>query len=379
MANHTAGRLASIVLIAGAMCVFATAAAANPEFKVRGRFNLDYALHEEDSVPLDDGFLFRRTRIGVEGTIDENWSGIVEYDFAENSTSAQDIILRRKLGGGTLKFGNFKVPMGLEEVASTNNIAFVERSSANTALVDARRLGVGYDHYDGALGFQGMAYGRALGADQAGDDPLGIAARFIYAPRLGDNLLHLAASAAYEDTRDFNARRYRDRPEARVDGKRLVDTGSITDVDATTKFGLELAFQSGPFIAQAEYFSVEVDRDAGPAPGFSGWYVQGSWIVSGERRSYRDGIFRGLTPGSPNRGAWELSARFSTLDLNDAGIAGGAQDIITLGINYYPSANVRFMLNYLLVDVSDSGAIVNGAPVGDDSPRILIGRAQYHF
>jgi phosphate-selective porin OprO and OprP len=354
-------------------------AAANPEFTVRGRLHLDYALHDEDSVTLDDGFLFRRTRIGVQGTINEHWSGIIEYDFAENGTNAQDIILRRKLGGGTLKFGNFKVPMGLEEVSNTNDLAFVERSSANTALVDARRIGVGYDYYAGALGFQGMVYGRALGADQPGDDPLGLAGRFIYAPRVDGHLVHLAASVAYEDAKDFNTRRFRDRPEARVDGKRLIDTGNIAGVDSTTKFGFELAFQSGPFIAQAEYFDVSVERSDAPQPSFNGWYVQGSWIVTGERRGYRDGIFRGLAPGSPERGAWELSARFSTVDLNDAGIAGGTQDAVTLGVNYYPNANVRFMLNYIVVDVEDSGAIVNGMPVGDDAPRILIGRVQYHF
>lgn len=174
---------AIVALFGGAIFAWSTTAAANPEFKIRGRFNLDYAVHEEDNIPLDDGFLFRRTRIGVGGTINENWSGIIEYDFAENST---------------------------------NNIPFVERSSANAALVDARRLGVGYDFYAGALGLQGMVYGRSFGADQPGDDPIGIALRSIYAPRFGDNQLHVAASVTYEDARDFDARRFRDRPEARI-------------------------------------------------------------------------------------------------------------------------------------------------------------------
>lgn len=366
-------------VLAGATLCCAMAAAASPEFDVRGRLNLDYAIHDDDEINLDDGFLVRRARIGVQGTINDDWSGIIEYDFAENNTSAQDIILRRKWAGGTLKLGNFKVPMGLEEVASTNNIVFIERSSANTALVDARRLGVGYDRYDGALGFQGMVYGRALGGDQDGDDPIGLAARLVYAPKAGDAQLHLAASLAYEDMRDYDSRRYRDRPEARVDGNRLVDTGTIGDVDSTMKYGLEAAWQTGPFIVQAEYFAVSVSRDTGADPDFSGAYIQGSWIVTGERRGYGNGIFRGLTPGGPDRGAWELAARYSTLDLEDAGFQGGRQDNVTLGVNYYANANVRFMLNYILVDVSDSGATVDGIVVGDESPNILIGRVQYHF
>lgn len=288
--TRNTGKLAVVVLLGGALFSYALAAAAAPEFKVRGRVHLDYALHDDDEIDLDDGMLFRRTFIGVQGTINDDWSGIIEYNFAENNTGAQDIVLRRKLSGGTLKIGHFKVPMGLEEVASTNNIWFIERSSPNTALVDARRIGVGYDYYSGAIGFQGMAYSRSLGANQEGDEPLGLAGRFVYAPALDGNQLHLAASVAYEDVRDYNVKRFRERPEARVDGTRLVDTGNITDVDKTLKYGLEAAYQSGPFIAQAEYFSVGVDRNTGEEPDFSGWYVQGSWIVTGETRGYGKGI-----------------------------------------------------------------------------------------
>jgi phosphate-selective porin OprO and OprP len=67
------------------------------------------------------------------------------------------------------------------------------------------------------------------------------------------------------------------------------------------------------------------------------------------------------------------------VDLTDVGFQGGEQDIITLGLNYYQSANVRFMLNYIMVDVTDSAATVNGVVVGDDSPNILLARGQFSF
>lgn len=83
--------------------------------------------------------------------------------------------------------------------------------------------------------------------------------------------------------------------------------------------------------------------------------------------------------GQAGRGAWELVARYSTLDLVDAGFQGGEQDVVTIGLNYYYSANIRFMVNYLAVDVTDSAATVNGVVVGDDSPNILLARAQFAF
>lgn len=352
-------------------------AAAEPEFDIRGRLHLDFAVHDEDDIELDDGFLNRRARLGMQGKIDENWSGIVEYDFAENGTSASDVYLSRKLPVGSVKIGYYKVPMGFWEVTSTNTMPFIERSSSNTAIVDARRIGVGYEYFNGPFGYQGMAFGRAIGDDNTGDEPLGFASRFTYAPEFGAGRVHLGASFAYEDVQDATEQRYRERPESRVDGTRLVDTGVIDMVSSTTKYGLEAMWQSGPFSVMSEYFMVSVDRDAGEEPDFSGWHVQGSWILTGQTRSYRNGTFRGVPVG--DKGAWELSARYSSLDLTDDGFQGGEQDNVTLGLNYYSSSNVRFMLNYIMVDVEDSGAVVDGIVVGDDSPGILLTRAMFYF
>ena len=354
---------------------------ASPEFNLRGRLHMDYAVHDEDQVPLSDGILNRRARIGVQGKIDDHWSGLIEYDFAENGTSAADLILSRRLGNGTLKIGHFKVPMGFDELSSTNTIPFIERAAPDSTIVDARRLGVGYDYFAGDFGFQGMAYSRAIGSgnNPAGDEPIGIGTRFLYAPKLNDGLLHLGVSVAYEDTRDFSVQRYRARPESNVDGSRLVDTGNMADVSSTLKTALEAYWQTGPLSVLAEYYAVSVARDAGQEPDFNGWYVQGSWFLSGESRGYRNGTYRGVTPGQAGRGAWELVARYSTLDLVDAGFQGGEQDVVTVGLNYYYSANIRFMVNYLAVDVKDSAATVNGVVVGDDSPNILLARAQFAF
>ena len=50
--------LAPALLTGAAVLTFAGAAMAEPEFNLRGRVHLDYAVHDEDQVDLDDGFLF---------------------------------------------------------------------------------------------------------------------------------------------------------------------------------------------------------------------------------------------------------------------------------------------------------------------------------
>jgi phosphate-selective porin OprO/OprP len=121
-----------------------------------------------------------------------------------------------------------------------------------------------------------------------------------------------------------------------------------------------------------------INQDTGPNPAslrpdltFDGYYILGSWVLTGESRSYSSsraafGSPRPARPfsiGSGGWGAWELAYRYSMLDLNDedpaagvavsttGGVRGGEQEIHTLGLNWYVNNSIRFMLNYLHVDV----------------------------
>ncbi|HET9446907.1 MAG TPA: porin, partial [Steroidobacteraceae bacterium] len=179
--------------------------------------------------------------------------------------------------------------------------------------------------------------------------------------------------------------RFRDRPEIRVDSTRLVDTGSI-DADSAYVFGLEAGANWKNWYLQAESFRYGVERTAAtgalPDPTFDGFYVQGSWMLTGETRRYdiATGAFQAPRPFVPftsagGLGAWELALRFSRLDLDfhsgavgtaataDA-IRGGVQDIRTFGVNWYINNNVKVMLNWLRVEVER----LNPAGVGNLLP-----------
>jgi phosphate-selective porin OprO and OprP len=351
-----------------------------PEVKLRGRFHMDAGFYDEDVTEFGDGFNNRRTRMGIQGKLTPTWSFSMEYDFAENTTTANDVVLMNKLAGGTLKIGQFKVPMGLNELTSSNSITFIERASDSNAIVDARRIGVGYDYHIQQLGFQSMIFGRNMGGKQDGDMPMGVAARVYGNPIADDSMLiHIGGSVAFEDRQDYNTLRFRDRPEARADsGIRLIDTGNIGNVDDTLKAGAELALRFGPFSIEGEYLMVDVGREEGDEPTFNGYHVQAGYVVTGESRDYREGVFRGVSPKNNPWGAVEVAARYSSIDLNDEGFDGsGQQDNITLGVNYYASSNIRFMANYIMVDVTERNpAVIAG---GEDSPNIFLLRAQYNF
>ena len=84
----------------------------------------------------------------------------------------------------------------------------------------------------------------------------------------------------------------RERPELRVDGTRLVDSGAIAIAHAYT-VGAEGAVQYRNLLLQGEYERIGLDRRSSQLsdPQFAGFYIEGTWIITGERRRYNLGNF----------------------------------------------------------------------------------------
>jgi phosphate-selective porin OprO/OprP len=174
-----------------------------------------------------------------------------------------------------------------------------------------------------------------------------------------------------------------DRPELRIDPTALLSTGTIANIANAQVYSGEVAAGYGPLFFQGEYFWYNVDRNLGlPATRFSGWYAEGSWTITGESRKYNPGTasYAGIIPNRPfslangDPGAWEIAARYSHVNLNDLftvgvpvaltnGVAGGEQNIYTIGLNWYVNRNVRIMVNYLHATVNKfSGAAIAAVP-----------------
>ena len=91
-----------------------------------------------------------------------------------------------------------------------------------------------------------------------------------------------------------------------------------------------------------------------------------SYFLTGESRPYNRiyRYFGRLKPKtsyfSGGRGAWELTARYSSVELNDigTGILGGEAESTTLGVNWYMDSRTRLMLNWINTEVI-SGVDVN--------------------
>jgi phosphate-selective porin OprO/OprP len=156
------------------------------------------------------------------------------------------------------------------------------------------------------------------------------------------------------------------------DDHRIVDTGTLVDVDGYNTLVLESVYVNGRFSAQAEYMRQDLDRGSLQDLTFDGYYAYVSYFLTDDSRPYSNSLaaFGTLTPSS-SAGAWELGARFSTLDLTDGGISGGEVDSLTFAVNYYMTRDLRFQLNYIMTDSDDVA--------GDDNPNALQLRLRFTF
>jgi len=207
--------------------------------------------------------------------------------------------------------------------------------------------------------------------------------RVVFAPKLGDNQLHLGASVHLRDLNNSAASvRYRVRPFIHTPDIRFIDTGNIA-ATGENGYGVEAAWISGPFHATGEYHWQQVSA-AGAAldPTFSGGYAEaGLFLTKGDSRGYRGGAFDRTRPahalGSGGIGAVQLNVRYDTLDLTDSGYAGGSQDGYLASLVWIPTGYTKLMLNYGHIEYSDAAIAAAGSR--DYSVDSLGLRAQLDF
>lgn len=355
---------------------------AGARLRLGGRLHVDTARYDEDQVQFGDGSNVRRIRLEARARVAEDWEAKASIDFADNEVDLKSTYL--EYGGSEstdLLIGNFKESFSLEELSSSNDITFMERAML-TEFSPGRNIGIGASRRGSQSTFTAGLFGGGISGDNEDDAGWGTSARVTFFPIFDDDrLLHLGAALAYRETGDDDTYRVRSRPESAITDVRLVDTGDIAGVDDVSLLGLEAAGVMGPFSLQGEYVAAEVSRSGMPNLDFSGWYAYASWVLTGESRLYKPGSGKmgGVIPehplGAGGIGAWELAARFSTIDLTDGPVIGGVQDNLTLGLNWYASPNIRFMLNY--VDVLDVDR--PGAPEDGENPDIIQIRAQFAY
>ena len=342
------------------------ASSADGKFKLKfgGRIMNDFIFWSGDDDTetalgaLKTGAEFRRARLYVSGDIYENVAFKAQYDFAGGAVGFKDVYIAMKTGLGTVTVGNHYVPLGFEEQVSSKYITFMERGMANTfnpSRQNGVSLGDDAGEWNWRFGMFRPTDGAGNDLDNSGDGEWNFFGRVAGRPwvdKENEQYLHVGASAGLLRYAGEEVR-YRQRPETHI-GPRFVDTSTIAAQEGTT-YGLETAFVSGPFHAEAEWSRVDVDVIGDSEATFDAFYISAGMFLTGESRPYKGSFFGRVKPkknwgDEGGNGAWEIAARYSTIDLDDGSIKGGEVDVITLGLNWYLNPVTRIMLNVNFID-----------------------------
>lgn len=340
-----------------------TSADKNFEAQVGGRIHFDgYAFDrdEEDATGTTD---FRRARLTLQGKA-FGWGYKMEQDFAAgtNLQGLRDLYITKDALGGRFTIGHFKPYRSMEELTSSNEITMMERPFASaTGIYSGRQFqqGVGYLRSNDTSYSVGVAAFNLRSASGPRNEGVGAAARATFAPiNNGSNTLHFGGSVSVEnanqDSDDLTAEvAYAGRrgPEQEI----AVTTGDSRA--SVTTFGLEAAGVFGPLYFQSEYARATYEQPLDDDQDVETFYVMGSWMLNGGKKVYKAGTGVFGSPKVGDKGLWELTARYDTIENKD--IDGLEVSSTLLGLNYYINPNVRLMFNYTRGDNEFNGDKTN--------------------
>ncbi len=356
-------------------------------FKPRGRALIDVG--SLGSVPAaiatnDRGFSneARRVRLGVQGSIPGGFGYRIEADFA-GGAELTDAYLDYKDGDLKIKIGQHNNFQSLEELSSSNDTSFIERSAFTDAFGFQRKVGVSAEFKAGDALFQGGVFTDNIDDLNGSNDSIGLDGRVVFAPKVGNTQLHFGGSVHWRDLgNNITSVRYRQRPLIHTVDTRFINTGRIMGATDETSYGLEAAIVSGRFHAAGETHWAKVSRTGMPNPTFFGGSIEAGVFLTDDSRVYKGGVFKSTKVSNPvgegGIGALQFNIRYDHLDLVDAGIIGGQQDGYMASLIWTPINHIRFLINYGHLSYSDAFGIVAGAP-NDYSVDVFGARAQVSF
>jgi phosphate-selective porin OprO/OprP len=373
----------------------------NTTAQFTGRLHMDYRNYSPDysSGQTTDSYQntmeTRRGRFGVRGQIAKDFKYQLLANFGNDvgagstSTTIDEFWVNYDSNPETqFQFGTFKMPFSLEQLTSSNNIDFMERSligNTDGEFIPAKETGVMLH------GVPKVGYTYALAASRGrankdatvdGFDLIGrVTTNVAEVNQIKDAVIHFGAAYSQGDIKG-GVVPASGRTESRMQSGWF--TGSaMTGETERTRQGLEAAVAYRAFKVQGEMFDFKYNPATGTDRNIDGYYVQAVYNLTGENHNYRNGVFNWIKPNNAvtagGKGAWQVGIRASEFDASDISVAAGKANratSLTYGITWFWNDNARFMLNYVETKFN-SPVGTSGSRVDGDKAVMLRGQLSF--
>ena len=346
-----------------------------------GQLFIDLPLNNE---PEDAQITLRRAQLAVWRTFGCDWSFKLTALYNSGRLNLSDnYLVYSGWRTAIAQLGVFDPPFSLESLSSSGGLTFMERSLAVYALSENKSGGVALLKRTPSSILSAGLFVVSPEQDKKTQSGQALVMRYVHSPIsfLRSTGVHLGSSFSYRFNASSNLTEFKSRPEIATTDDFFVDTGDITGLDKVFRFGLEAASVMGRFSWQAELLSARAERTGYQSVIFNGAYVYASWFLTQDSRNYNagTGLFSPVEPTEPlfrgGKGAFELAARASIVDLTDKDVIGGEESNVSLGFNWYLNSQFRVMSNVIKVLSMDRP----GSVYDDATPWIVALRLQWQI
>lgn len=332
-----------------------------------------YSRQQVGELKPYDGGEIRAFRFGIAGTINfkKPWfytlvGATHAFDKGYNSIDSDkltildyrlDIPLWQEI---SLSVGKQKEPISMERLLLGTQMTMQERSAIVDAMFPVRNVGISVNgnsfnkRTSWAVGVFNDWFDASQTFKESDNQVIGRLTGLPLLSKDESSLLHLGIGLRYTEGKENI--HYQVSPEFNQ-SPTFVNTDTL-DADGALTSDFELTWKHGPFWLSSEFIFSNVETVGSGNPVFSGYYLSGSWIITGETRKYnkRNGTM-GPVPVSRSvyqggAGAWEIAMRYSSIDFNKGIIKGGEMNIFSLGLNWWltPLFGVSFNYRNILLD-----------------------------
>jgi phosphate-selective porin OprO/OprP len=389
--------------------------------QLKGVLQVDSRNFFHDSgIVGNDGFLLRRARPILQGTLARDFDFLFVPDFGGSSVQIFDAYLNYRYRPELqLRAGKMKSPIGLEQLQADVDILFNERSLV-TDLLPNRDIGVmlhgdilgGVASYAAGI-FNGLGDGRSTSNFDFEDDKA-FEGRVFFQPFKKTSIYPLqgfgfGAGGSYEtmqrtNTTGLPATTGGTLPGFVTDGQQQFFAynpagGAVVIADGEHwRLSPQAYYYYGPFGFLGEYIVSDqrVTRVLGATRTTSrlentAWQASGSWILTGEDAAYKGGVVprHPFNPLGGGWGAWQLVGRYQQLDIdNDAfplfsnpATSATFAAAWSVGLNWYLNRNFLIKASFSHTDFKGGGGPGASAPaaVTRKDENVLFTRLQLAF